>query len=131
MIRIVSGVIAGAAIGWAVTAGHYQDKLAQIETQQKDAQDERTLAFSKAAQHWQKLLDDANFKPADIERVFVKTSCVPAGGSAGMDDGAGGTRTELAGTAVESLAGVISHAESKYRACTHRLRAFQEMYHKE
>lgn len=131
MIRIISGLVAGLAIGWAVTGQTYRAKMHKVESLQEQAHHERNLAFSKAAEHWQNLLDDANSKPADIKRVFVKTSCVPAGGSAGVDDGAGGTRTELAGTAVESLAGVISHAESKYRACTHRLRAFQEMYHKE
>lgn len=132
MIRLVSGLVSGLAIGWAVTGWYYGGKIAKAEREQLEASHERNLAFAQAAQHWQGLLDDANSKPAAIpERVFVKTDCVPATGNTTLDDGAGAPRAELARTTVQSVAGVIEDAEAKYRACSHRLRAFQDIYNKE
>lgn len=126
-----SGLAAGILFGFYVTSSHYRDKLDEMKTQQEVAQIELALAYSKTAEAWRDRLDAVNAEPVAIERVFVKTDCVPATGSAGVDDGAGTVVAGLAESAVESLAGVIQNAESKYRACSYRLRAFQDMHNKE
>lgn len=132
MKTLAAALAAGALIGFSATSSYYRDKLDAIKTQQEVAKIELALAYSKTAELWRDRLDAVNSKPAAVpERVYVKADCVPAARSASVDDGTGSTRAELARSAVESLTGVIHNAESKYRACSHRLRAFQEMHYKE
>ena len=131
MKTFAAGLAIGILIGFYVTSGQCRDKLDAIKTQQEEAQIELALAYSKTAEVWRDRLDAVNAGPVAIERVPVKVDCVPATGSAGVDDGAGTVVAGLAESAVESLAGVIQNAESKYRACSYRLRAFQDMHNKE
>lgn len=142
-------IIAGLCIAIGFLAGHRtaevrHDKAmakSAAEFEAAQAQNREHLAIL-SKEYYDQFEAISNREPVTVERrVYVKTDCVPAGTSAGVDNAAhaGGLeadraatgsagKVELAPDTVQAVVGVADKAERLYQQCVTRLQYFQDRH---
>ena len=131
MRNLALGVFIGVLGGFLVTANYYNIKIKKSEAVQLAAEKVRNDEIKMLGARWEERLIAANSAKPDVvrERVFVRANCVQATDAEPLDDGEATVRAQLAERTVRNLEKLAQEKESKYRECSHRLRALQEALH--
>lgn len=117
-----------AMLTWAwYGASSERDALLAEQAAQQEAVIHRDAAIKGLAREYEKLYQDIDARPAPtVERVFIKTDCVPTTDPAGLDDGTQPGRVELDPGSVGRITRVTDRWQRDFEKCSVKLEAIHE-----
>lgn len=132
MIRKLTILAIPTALAIGVFTGYKvaNSNLVKLKEQYTNALLTQAKATQATISDYRSKLDDANSKPPTTitERVLVHADCVPATSDRPVGDGGAAARVELDRRIVQRLTELANDREQRYRDCSYRLKALQEIY---